>query len=191
MSVAVLDPAVRAIRRLPVPPADPPYDDELGTDVVGALALATTPAPLDPASTVRAVPLRLVPAIEALDEDAHFAPQRTLRADLPDPVAWTRTFAQAVVEVLSGHRPAPQLAGMATMSVYAGIERTVTLRGRRGVQERRTVVRPIVRSVHVSEPADGVAEACAVVDTGTRRRALALRIEGVDGRWTCTALQSG
>jgi hypothetical protein len=45
--------------------------------------------------------------------------------------------------------------------------------------------------VHVSEPADGVAEACAVVDTGPRRRAIALRLEGLDGRWRCTQLQFG
>ena len=56
---------------------------------------------------------------------------------------------------------------------------------------RGQTLRPLVRSVHVSEPADGVAEACAVVDTGPRRRAVALRLEGMDGRWQCTALQLG
>jgi hypothetical protein len=49
----------------------------------------------------------------------------------------------------------------------------------------------VVRSVRVSEPHDGVAEVCAVVQQGPRCRAIALRLEGIDGRWQCTALQIG
>jgi hypothetical protein len=41
----------------------------------------------------------------------------------------------------------------------------------------------------VDEPADGVAEVCAVVSHGERFRAIALRLEGIDGRWRCTVLQ--
>jgi hypothetical protein len=48
-----------------------------------------------------------------------------------------------------------------------------------------------VGSLHISEPRDGVAEVCAVVDTGVRKRAIALRLEGIDGQWRCTALQVG
>ncbi|WP_460524828.1 Rv3235 family protein, partial [Flindersiella endophytica] len=48
-----------------------------------------------------------------------------------------------------------------------------------------------VRSVHVSEPADGVAEAAVHVQHGSRSRAIAVRIEGLDGRWRCTALELG
>jgi hypothetical protein len=49
----------------------------------------------------------------------------------------------------------------------------------------------VVRSVRVSEPTDGVAEVCAIVQQGPRCRAIALRLEGIDGRWQCTALQIG
>jgi aerobic-type carbon monoxide dehydrogenase small subunit (CoxS/CutS family) len=48
-----------------------------------------------------------------------------------------------------------------------------------------------VRTVRVCEPADGVAEACAVVIDGNRVRALALRLVGLDGRWRVEALQVG
>jgi hypothetical protein len=48
-----------------------------------------------------------------------------------------------------------------------------------------------VRSVRVSEPADGVAELCATVETGRRVRALAMRLEEHHGRWCCTRLQLG
>jgi hypothetical protein len=51
--------------------------------------------------------------------------------------------------------------------------------------------RGVVRSLHVSEPADGVAEVCALGRRRTRSTAVALRLEGMDGRWQCTALELG
>jgi hypothetical protein len=36
---------------------------------------------------------------------------------------------------------------------------------------------------------DGTVEAVAVVDDGTRCRALALRLEALQRRWLCTALE--
>lgn len=50
---------------------------------------------------------------------------------------------------------------------------------------------PTVRSVHIAEPADGVVEVAAVIQTGTRFRAVAARLEGLDGRWRCVRLQIG
>ena len=47
---------------------------------------------------------------------------------------------------------------------------------------------PRVRSLHVTEPVDGVVESCAVVQRGTRTHAVAIRLEGLDGRWLCVAL---
>jgi hypothetical protein len=41
--------------------------------------------------------------------------------------------------------------------------------------------------VRVCIPAEGVAEASAVVDEGARTRALALRLEADDGRWRLLA----
>ena len=46
-------------------------------------------------------------------------------------------------------------------------------------------------SVHVSEPADGVAEVCASFRRRTRVAALAFRLQGIDGRWRLTDLQVG
>jgi hypothetical protein len=45
--------------------------------------------------------------------------------------------------------------------------------------------------VHVSEPADGIAEVAAVVRRGDRFHAVAARLEGVDGRWRFVHLQVG
>jgi hypothetical protein len=51
--------------------------------------------------------------------------------------------------------------------------------------------RPRISSVRLCEPCPGVAEVCAVVDTGVRRRAIALRLEAINGRWQCTVLRVG
>jgi hypothetical protein len=48
-----------------------------------------------------------------------------------------------------------------------------------------------VKSVRVCEPVDGVAEVAAVISQGGRCRAVAARLEGVDGRWRCVHLQIG
>jgi hypothetical protein len=45
--------------------------------------------------------------------------------------------------------------------------------------------------VHVCEPVDGVAEITAVARRAGRAHAVAARLEGIDGRWRCTALQIG
>ena len=91
--------------------------------------------------------------------------------------------------MLVAARPAGQLARFTTWEVLAHLERAAgRLTGRRAGAPTR---RPVVCSVRVSQPDPAVAEACAVIDTGPRRRALALRLEAVDGRWECTALQIG
>jgi hypothetical protein len=43
----------------------------------------------------------------------------------------------------------------------------------------------------VCEPADGVAEVSAVFRCSHRVGAMAMRLQGVDGRWRITALQMG
>ena len=185
-AVATAPPPLRLMR---APSADPPYDDELppGAPLVhGSLALAFPP-------TGEPVSLRLVPPACVDDE---FGPQPTARADLPDPRPMTRRLTQAIAEILVGARPAAQLARYATLDVLEHLERSTGRLGRAPGQSTLSsraaaLMRPVVASVHLSEPADGVAEVCAVLDTGLRKRALALRLEGLDGRWRCTQLQFG
>lgn len=168
-----------SLRLLPAPRCDPPYDDEHPSPIPvidGALALAFPP-------TGPSVPLRLVPPADSGGEETTEGP--TARAALPDPKHWIGRLAQAMAETLAGARPAGQLARFTTLDVLDDLERwTGRLRTGSGV-----TTRPVVASVRVDEPADGVAEACAIVDTGARRRALALRLEGMDGRWRCTAFE--
>lgn len=166
----------------PAPRIDGPYDDESGDPappmVQGSLALAFPPP------TRVSMPLRLVPPAGGVPVTT----EPTRRDLLPDPRPWTARLAQAIAEVLAGARPAAQLSRVATLDVLQLLERGS---GRLGARPGVPPQRPIVGSVHVSEPRDGVAEACAVVDTGPRRRALALRLEGINGQWRCTALHIG
>lgn len=130
--------------------------------------------------------------LAAASDEQLFGPQSTSRVDLPDPGAWAGQIAQAIVEVMSGLRPAPQVVRWTTPQVYAVIARRGALAARRRAANPRALAqRAMVRSVHVCEPADGVAECSVVVSEGSRVRAMALRITGQDGRWRVEALQIG
>jgi len=104
-------------------------------------------------------------------------------ARLPDPHRWSARLAQGIVEVLHGHRPLQQLVRWTDESVYAMLARRLAARG------PSTGSRPLVRSIRVCEPRVGVVEVSVVVEAGHRCRALAMRLEGLDGRWCCTALE--
>jgi len=163
------------LRLLPVPPLDPPYDDEREPTVMtdGSLALAFTPA-------VDALPLRLVPPA--------LPPHPVEDAPPPDAREWGRRLSQAIVEVFVAVRPAAQLSQFTTLDVLHQLERwTGRLNSRGGPPTQR----PRVESVHVCEPRNGIAEVCGTVDTGPRRRAFAIRLEARGSRWLCTALELG
>lgn len=189
-----------SLRSRPAPRSEPPYDDELpgptaaaalaaGGHVQGALALSLAAPPPPPA----APPLRLVPPLaddaaegpaSALRAGEDDGPSRTPRAGLPHPKLWAGRLALALLEVIAGERPATQVMRHVSPGIYADLTRSP----RRPAPPRRA--RPLqVHSVHVCEPADGVAEVCAVLSRGGRRRAVAMRLEGQHGRWRCTALQ--
>lgn len=95
-------------------------------------------------------------------------------------------IAQAIVEVLAGLRPAAQLSPHVTPAVLAQIRAAA---GAPGVGIRSP--RQRIGHLRVTFPAVGVIEACAVVRGGPRSRALALRLESLDGRWRCSAVEAG
>ena len=180
LSPAPLSTGQPTLRLLPVPPSDPPYDDELPgwrPDLM--------PAPVR-APLRRAVPpLRLVPALPSVEEADDDGPARTPCADLPA----ARPFAHALVlralEVFAGRRPLSQLRRDTSLELYDDLERRLhsgpaTPAGR--------APRSAVRSVHVQQRPEGVAEVCATVQRGARAGAVALRLEGINGRWCCTEL---
>jgi Family of unknown function (DUF6459) len=108
--------------------------------------------------------------------------------------AWCGQFAQVLVEVLAGYRPAKQLA------------RATTERVREHVDLLSCAVtggeRPRIRRVMTSRPAAGVVEMTMVASFGSRSRALAIRFEHVPARpptpgrparparWLCTEIET-
>jgi len=115
--------------------------------------------------------------------DADFGRRPTPRAELPDPRPWAGRLIVATMEALAGRRPVQQLMPWTDDAVYAQVSRAVRRRSAADSVPR------VLSSVHVSEPADGVAEVCAVVTGAERTRAVVARLEGTDGRWRCTTLQ--
>jgi hypothetical protein len=133
------------------------------------------------------VPLRLVPPAGGPPGSRRL--DGGVTATAPDPRPWVGRLTQALVEVLAGVRSAAQLSRFATLEILHELElATGRLNTRVGNAPAR---RPTVASVRVCQVSADVAEACAVFDTGARRRALALRLEAVEGHWRCTALQIG
>jgi len=131
------------------------------------------------------------------DVDPVVAPRASADDELADPTATCAALAGAVVEVLSGHRPAAQLVRWTTLEVHEGLVRRAALaarlrRSRAGSRAPARAGRPaVVRRVRVCRPAEGVVEASAVVVDGERVRAVAVRLEGWDRRWRATAVEVG
>ena len=176
-----LVPALPALRLLPVPPCEPPYDDELP-----ARAVTAAPAPLGPLRTLTPPPLRLVPALPSGPlpaDDEEDGPRRTPAGDLPSARPVAHALVQGLLEVLAGVRPVGQLQKATTPELFAELEQTVHARPRTDGARPATGA---IRSLHVQERPEGVAEVCATVRRGSRLAALALRLEGLGGRWTCT-----
>jgi hypothetical protein len=90
------------------------------------------------------------------------------------------------LEALAGRRPMAQLQPMTSLGVFAALNG-----GRRPTWCTQGTAPLIVGPVHACEPVDGVAEISAVARRAGRAHAVAARLEGVDGRWRCTALQIG
>ncbi|MFZ0324423.1 MAG: Rv3235 family protein [Actinomycetes bacterium] len=201
----------RRLRVVPAPSWEPPGRDPrpgpppppAATGVQGTLALAfVLPSGLDAEPSVPDLFLVPAPRRPWQCEDDDEAPELTARHELPDPRPWSARLVQAVVEVLAGGRPMTQLLRWVTPEVYAQLADRPPVDYSRGPGSPAGAARSLparvepgrresVRSVHVCEPADGVAEIAIVVAGRARPRAVALRLEGLNGRWVCTALTLG
>jgi hypothetical protein len=199
-------------RQLRAVPSEPPYDESANATnahlmaVAGQLPLAFLPDALRPAAPSGHRPvLTLVPSSEQnpadppptpgtksrVDTELHalFGARQTFRRDLPDPRERAAAAVRILMEVLAGDRPARQVAGWVSPSILERLEQ------HRVTPAHRRARRCYLRSLHVSEPNDAVAEVAAVVSHdgsgSARRRAVAMRLEGREGRWTVTALVVG
>jgi hypothetical protein len=126
----------------------------------------------------------------ALDVAEYFAPQRTSSVALPEPEPLVRNLTIGVLEVLAGVREVEQLARWLGEDAFRALVTRANLSARarsaRGVPAARPAHR--ILSIRHTTPADGIVEAVAIVAGPVRTRAVALRLEGWDGRWRATSL---
>lgn len=160
----------------PAPESEPPYED--GPDTLLDLDH------LDPGTDLgRPVTLRLVTGAAGVVRVA-FDPVRTPRDQLEDPAPRAAVLARAILESLAGDRPIAQLARWLTPDVLDLLPPLIAA-------HRHRPWAATLRRVLVAEPTPGIAEVTAIIQRGPRTGALALRLEGMDGRWLVTALQLG
>ena len=126
----------------------------------------------------------------AVELSEFFAPQRTSSTALPEPEPFLRNITRGVLEVLAGVREVDQLARWLTEEPYRKLVTRSNLAARARSARGMPAKRPVhaILSVHESSPADGIVEAVVVVRGPARTRALAVRLEGMDGRWRATSL---
>lgn len=120
----------------------------------------------------------------------YFAPQPTSAADLPDPVPLLRSLTQGVLEVLAGVREVDQLARWFSEEAFRALVIRANLSARARSARGLAPTRPAYRilSIHQSSPVDSAVEAAVVVAGPGRTRAVAIRLEGLDGRWRASSL---
>jgi hypothetical protein len=187
----------------PSPASAPTAEPTAPASPRAPLRLVVVPTPQPPAQDPR-IPVRLVlPGVPPprpahrpgprprvggapASADAEFGPTWSSRAHLPDPGPEGRRLLTVTLEALAGRRPLTQVQPLASPGVYAALARG----GRPRWCTEGTAPLALGR-VHVSEPVDGVAEISAVARRAGRAHAVAARLEGIDGRWRCTALQIG
>ena len=122
--------------------------------------------------------LYLVPSTFGEEYDAEFAPTPTSAAELPDITELTQRFIHNVVEIWAGRRSVSQVQSMCHHRVFAELQRKAG--------KQKEIGR--IRKIRVTEPLDGISESTVTIRYGDRLRVAAIRFEGQDLRWLCTAL---
>ena len=168
-------PAAMPFRLRPAPRREPAFDDEQPRRHLSLVGPLDQPLPFDTVSAPG-------PAEPGPTES-----RPTGRRELPPPAVFARRLVIGVIETATGRRPASQLRQHTSPTVHAGLARDAGRIDRLGTARRPASL----HSVHITEPADAVAEVTAVLRVGDRFRALALRLEGSEGRWRCVRLQIG
>jgi hypothetical protein len=121
---------------------------------------------------------------------ADFGFRMSDRGELSDPAPLLINLTRCVIEILAGVRHLDQLARWVTDEVHLNLMRRVTIAARSRAITGASAKRPrlTISEPRVSEPLDGVVEAVVMVHQPARSRAVAIRLEGFDGRWRASAI---
>lgn len=134
--------------------------------------------PIQPAKPIKKPRLYLIASTFGEEFDAQFAPEPTSAQDLPDIKKIIPRFIHTVIEIWAGRRPASQVQTLCHHTIFSQLQRksgNLKIVGR-------------VRKIHCTTPLDGIVEATVTIRFGERLRVVAIRFEGLDHRWLCTAL---
>ena len=134
--------------------------------------------PVPKAVEVKKPSLYLVPTTFGEEFDPAFAPQPTSASALPALEPLIQQFIHNLVEVWSGRRSALQLQSICHYKLFNEVQKSAG--------SLKEVGR--IRKFRITQPLDGVCEATVTVRFGERLRVVAIRFEGLDGRWLCTSL---
>lgn len=125
------------------------------------------------------------------EADEFFGHQPTATSALPDPRPMVENLARSVMEILAGCRDLDQISRWVTDDVYRTVLQRVHISRRARALKKQAVVLPnfgLGRTI-ISHPVDGVVESVVIVHGKARTRSIAIRLEGLDGRWRATAIQ--
>lgn len=136
-------------------------------------------APLVALPAPQSAKLYLVPSTFGEDIEEDEMPIPTASSELPDLHTWTMKFIVSVIEIWAGRRQPAQLIHTCHRVIYMELLRKTG--------SQKEIGR--IRNIYQSEPLDGICESTITVRYGDRLRAVMMRLEGVDGRWLCTALE--
>lgn len=134
--------------------------------------------PIPKAVEVKKPSLYLVPTTFGEEFDPAFAPQPTSASALPALEPLIQQFIHNLVEVWAGRRSALQLQSICHYKLFNEVQKSAG--------SLKEVGR--IRKFRITQPLDGVCEATVTVRFGERLRVVAIRFEGLDGRWLCTSL---
>jgi len=197
------------MRLIKVPDAAPPYDCDThgaGCQAAPATRKRTRDASRSRSTTGQDRPVRSDTQQDRSPGGRNRPTRKAANVQPPAPreasgvaaataAGWPGQFAQVIVEILGGSRPARQLIPLTTEHTRNQISQLMSY-----VSAGQ---RPKVKRVVVSRPADRVTEMTMIISFGARSRALAMRLEHCAGRpavpglparparWICTEAETG
>ncbi|MBJ7280855.1 MAG: 3-hydroxyacyl-CoA dehydrogenase [Rhodoluna sp.] len=120
-----------------------------------------------------------------VETDGYFAIETAKKSELGDPKPVLAFLAQSVIETLAGVRDVDQSARWLSDSVYQQLRQRSLASKRSRLDKNQPAMRPnlVIGKISTFSPRDGVVEGVVIVHNRDRARAVAIRLEGYNGRW--------
>ena len=125
-----------------------------------------------------------------IESDEYFGAQFTSSKELGDPGPVLTFLAQAVIETIAGIRDIEQCSRWLSDGVYQQLKQKSAASSKARAQSQSRSMRPNLAIGKISQfsPRDGVIEGVVIVHNRGRARAVAIRLEGYNGRWRAKSI---